>query len=258
MHALTPSIITVLFFTLVQLIYAQSPLKGNLHEKRFSGSLQRRHTTHLAKRFANARFTYYIVGLGACGHRNQPSDFIVALNSAQYGSGGHCGETITITYGGKSTQATVMDEATIPYSTLFVTRSLGLDFSEGLFSFFASTDLGTIYGEWVFGSSEEPKTTSTTPKSTSTPPPSPTTSKKPATSTTPPTTSSTTITTTTTTSKHSSTTSSVLSSSSSTTTTPSSSSVPSTSPTPTDDADALYQLGIALVQLGTFVEQIME
>ncbi len=76
MRALTPSIVTVLFFTLVQLISAQSHLNRNSHEKRFPGSLQRRHTTHLAKRFANARFTYYVVGLGACGHRNKPSDFV--------------------------------------------------------------------------------------------------------------------------------------------------------------------------------------
>ena len=76
MGALTPSIIAVLFFTLVQLISAQSHLSGNSHEKMFPGSLQRRHTTHLAKRFSNARLTYYIVGLGACGHTNQPSDFV--------------------------------------------------------------------------------------------------------------------------------------------------------------------------------------
>ncbi|KAI9448483.1 hypothetical protein H4582DRAFT_1766883, partial [Lactarius indigo] len=229
MRALTQSIVVVLFFTLVRLISAQSLLKGNSHEKRLSGSIQRRHTTHLAKRFANARFTYYVVGLGACGQYNKPSDFIVALNSAQFGGGQYCGKTITITYEGKSTQAVIMDEATIPSSALGCPGCpyAGLDFSEGLFTFFVSTSVGTIYGEWVFGSSEEPKPTSTTPKSTSTPPPSPTTSKKPATSTTSPTTSSTT--TTTTTSKLSSTTNSVPSGSSSTTTTTSSSSVSTTS-----------------------------
>ncbi|KAH9172139.1 RlpA-like double-psi beta-barrel-protein domain-containing protein-containing protein [Lactarius sanguifluus] len=229
MRALAQSIVTVLFFTLVQLISAQARLKGKSHEKRSPGSIQRRHTTHLAKRFANARFTYYVTGQGACGHYNKPSDFIVALNAAQYGDGGYCGKTITITYGGKSTQAVIVDECPgCPYA--------GLDFSEGLFSFFASTDLGTIYGEWVFGSSEESKPTSTTPKSTSTPQPSPTTTKKLATSTTSPITSSTTTTTTT---KLSSTTNSVPSSSSSTTMTTSSSSVSTTSPTPADDAEEI-------------------
>ncbi|KAH9041847.1 RlpA-like double-psi beta-barrel-protein domain-containing protein-containing protein [Lactarius hengduanensis] len=187
-------------------------------------------------------------GLGACGHSNKPSDFIVALNAPQYDGGDYCGMTITMTYGGKSTQAVIMDRcAGCPYGAL--------DLSQGLFSFFASTDLGTISGEWVFGSSEEPKTTSTTPKSTSTPQPSPTTTKQPATSTTPPITSSTT-----TTSKPSSTTNSVPSSSPSTTTTTtttSSSSVSTTSPTPADDAGALSQMALALVQLCTFVEEII-
>ena len=72
MRALTPSIIVVLFSTLVQLISAQL----HPHEKKFSGSLQRRHTTHLAKRFSQARLTYFAVGLGACGHTNKPSDFV--------------------------------------------------------------------------------------------------------------------------------------------------------------------------------------
>ncbi|KAH8999538.1 RlpA-like double-psi beta-barrel-protein domain-containing protein-containing protein [Lactarius akahatsu] len=242
MRALMQSIVTVLFFTLVQLISAQA---RKSHEKRSPGSIQRRHTTHLAKRFANARFTYYVDGTGACGHYNKPSDFIVALNAAQYGGGEYCGKTITMTYGGKSTQAVIVDRCPgCPYG--------GLDLSQGLFSFFASTDLGTIYGEWVFGSSEEPKPTSTTPTSTSTPQPSPTTTKKLATSTTSPITSSTT-----TTSKPSSTTNSVPSSSSSTTTTTLSSSVSTTSPTPGDDVDALSQMALALVQLCTFVEDII-
>ncbi|KAH9174805.1 plant expansin [Lactarius sanguifluus] len=136
MRALTHSIVTVLFFTLVQLISARSQLKRRSHEK----------TTHLAKRFNHARFTYYDVGLGTCGHYNKPNDFIVAINSAQYSNGDYCGSTITITYGGKSTQAVIMDECSgCPYA--------GLALSEGLFSFFASTDVGVIYGEWVFGSS---------------------------------------------------------------------------------------------------------
>ncbi|KAH9038556.1 RlpA-like double-psi beta-barrel-protein domain-containing protein-containing protein [Lactarius pseudohatsudake] len=134
----------VLFFALVRLISAQPQLKEKLHEK----------TTHLAKRFDNARFTYYDVGLGTCGHYNKPSDFVVAINSAQYGNGDYCGATITITYGGKSTQAVIVDEATIPSSALGCSGCpyAGLALSEGLFSFFASTDVGAIYGEWVFAS----------------------------------------------------------------------------------------------------------
>jgi hypothetical protein len=67
---------------------------------------------------------------GACGGTNSESDFvrtllipgstsdlglitrpqIVALNVAQWDGGAHCGEQITMTYGGKTTAATIVDE----------------------------------------------------------------------------------------------------------------------------------------------------
>ncbi|TFY73985.1 hypothetical protein EWM64_g10027, partial [Hericium alpestre] len=96
--------------------------------------------------FDNARLTYYDVGLGACGKSNVPSDFIVALNTPQFGSGypgPHCFEMITITYNGKSTQAQIMDECPgCPFG--------GLDLSRGLFDFFASEDLGVLSATWEF------------------------------------------------------------------------------------------------------------
>jgi len=50
---------------------------------------------------------------------------------------------ITISYGGKSTEATILDECPgCPYG--------GLDLSQGLFEFFAPTSAGVIYGEWSF------------------------------------------------------------------------------------------------------------
>ncbi|TFY78372.1 hypothetical protein EWM64_g5642 [Hericium alpestre] len=51
------------------------------HGRRHPG-VSRVEARGLEKRFDNARFTYYADGLGACGKSNQPSDFIVALNSA--------------------------------------------------------------------------------------------------------------------------------------------------------------------------------
>ena len=36
----------------------------------------------LERRVDNARFTYYDVGLGACGKTNQPSDFVRAARAA--------------------------------------------------------------------------------------------------------------------------------------------------------------------------------
>ncbi|KAG2756959.1 hypothetical protein P692DRAFT_20825452 [Suillus brevipes Sb2] len=96
--------------------------------------------------FDNSRFTFYDVGLGACGQSNSPDDFIVALNVAQYGGGypgPHCFKSITILYGGKTAQATVMDKCMgCPYG--------GLDFSTGLFDYFAAESDGVLYGSWWF------------------------------------------------------------------------------------------------------------
>ncbi len=51
------------------------------------------------------------------------------MNSIQFNNN-LCGQTITISYGGKSTQASVQDECP-------GCPDQGLDLSEGLFSFFA-------------------------------------------------------------------------------------------------------------------------
>jgi len=147
-------------------------------------------STHLQKRFDNSRWTFYDVGQGACGQVNVASDFIVALNSDQFGSGypgPYCFQQITMTYNGQTTTATIMDECPgCPYG--------GLDLSRGLFDFFAPESAGVIYGTWNFVGANQPAasptTTSTTPAwtpttttqqapsptTTSTPQPSPTTS----------------------------------------------------------------------------------
>ncbi|KAF9017789.1 hypothetical protein BDZ89DRAFT_1074540 [Hymenopellis radicata] len=105
----------------------------------------------LAKRFDGARWSYYDVGNGACGSNNVASDFIVALNTPQYGDGSpgpNCFKTITMTYNGKTTQATIMDHCPGCPDT-------GLDLSRGLFDFFASEDTGIIYGTWYFNDGGE-------------------------------------------------------------------------------------------------------
>ncbi|KAF9009390.1 RlpA-like double-psi beta-barrel-protein domain-containing protein-containing protein [Cyathus striatus] len=111
--------------------------------KRASGDV------HIYKRFSSARWSFYDVGLGACGQYNVESDFIVALNTDQYGSGypgPNCFKTITMSYGGKTTTATIMDQCPgCPYG--------GLDLSRGLFKFFAAESVGIIYGEWSFSDS---------------------------------------------------------------------------------------------------------
>lgn len=128
----------------------------------------------LVKRFDGARFTFYDAGLGACGKVNSNRDFIVAMNSAQFAGGAHCFQTITITVNGKSTSAQVTDECPgCPFA--------GLDFSRGLFDFFASESAGVLQGSWTFGGGAPVKTT----KSTYTPPPK--TSENPKPTSTPPT-----------------------------------------------------------------------
>ncbi|OSX64925.1 hypothetical protein POSPLADRAFT_1114052, partial [Postia placenta MAD-698-R-SB12] len=102
----------------------------------------------LARRqsYSNARFTYYSVGMGACGQESQPSDFIVALDTALYGDGypgPQCFKSITITANGKTTTATIMDECP-------GCPSGGLDMSEGLFQFFADLSVGVLYGTWYY------------------------------------------------------------------------------------------------------------
>ncbi|MGP9019361.1 RlpA-like double-psi beta-barrel domain-containing protein [Streptomyces sp. BR1] len=96
--------------------------------------------------FSHARATFYSTGMGACGITNNDGDFIVALNSAQFGSGfpsAQCGKKIKITYKGKSATATITDECPgCPYA--------GLDMSPALFSHFENQDKGTIYVDWKF------------------------------------------------------------------------------------------------------------
>jgi len=191
------------FFTLTALAALAAPIASALH---IGNSNHHRDIAHRApgemhvydKRFSNTRFTYYDVGLGACGKYNVASDFIVALNSAQFGGGypgPHCFQTITISYGGKSTQATIMDECPgCPYG--------GLDLSRGLFDFFASESMGVLYGSWNFnggsggGGGGDPPPHTTTHKTTHyDPPPTSTWTPKSTTKTThtytPPTTTST-------------------------------------------------------------------
>ncbi|WAR56158.1 hypothetical protein PtB15_7B3 [Puccinia triticina] len=84
------------------------------------------------------RATFYDPGLGACGQTNGPGDFIVALNQAQYTANKWCNKKIKIFFGGKSTEATIVDECPgCPEN--------GLDMSPSLFEFFASKDVGVFY-----------------------------------------------------------------------------------------------------------------
>jgi len=229
---------TLLRFSLLSL--AALPLAWAEHQPHsFSKrhhEISKRAPSVLEKRaFSPARFTFYSTGLGACGDYNSDSDFIVALNSDQYGSGypgPECNKQIIMSYNGKTTTATIKDECPgCPYA--------GLDLSPGLFSFFAPQSEGVLYGSWYYadgsgggGGGSSPSTTSTwvEPTTSTTHTTTRTTSSTPA--YTPPSTTSTTHsktkTSTTTSSTHTST-SKTSTSTTSTSTSHSSSSVASSS-----------------------------
>lgn len=165
------SVTLAAFFAFFEVVKCGDNMHGSPWSRRHTpnadvAAVQR--NTALEKRFDGVRLTNYAAGLGACGVVNVASDFIVALNVAQFDNGAHCFETITLTVNGKVTQATIMDECiACPFG--------GLDLTTGLFGFFGPISLGVLTGSWVFGGAAPTSTKSTpTPVSTSTyqPPPS--------------------------------------------------------------------------------------
>ncbi|KAH7909920.1 plant expansin [Hygrophoropsis aurantiaca] len=95
------------------------------------------------KRYSDARMTYFADGLGACGITNTADQYVGAFLLRQYGTGGYCLDMITISYGGKTAQAQIVDRC--PGCPEY-----GLDLSEGLFEYFAPITTGVIYGDWSF------------------------------------------------------------------------------------------------------------
>lgn len=79
-------------------------------------------------------------GLGACGQYSSDSDFIVALNAPQYGSGypgPECFKQVQISANGKTATATIMD--------LCPGCGYGdLDMSPALFNHFADPSVGVF------------------------------------------------------------------------------------------------------------------
>ncbi|KAG9105404.1 hypothetical protein FRC07_009311 [Ceratobasidium sp. 392] len=109
-----------------------------------------------------------------CGIYNNPSDKIVALNSAQFGGGypgPNCFKGITICKGSNCHYAQITDECpTCDYGSL--------DLSQSLFEQFASTDDGIFQMTWTFND-DKPETTEKPdpPKTTKKPDPPETTEK---------------------------------------------------------------------------------
>ncbi|KAK6907905.1 hypothetical protein L486_05827 [Kwoniella mangroviensis CBS 10435] len=90
--------------------------------------------------------TYYAAGLGACGWTNSGSDYVVAVNSAQY-DGSKCGSKLWVWNPATSTIAfpTVADECPS-------CNSGDLDMSEGLFGHLTNNnfDLGVFEMQWGY------------------------------------------------------------------------------------------------------------
>ncbi|KAI0086315.1 RlpA-like double-psi beta-barrel-protein domain-containing protein-containing protein [Irpex rosettiformis] len=177
--------------TLVQAAVLSLALPFAAHGAKHEGSLARRHhnlALQARGEFDNARFTFYDVGLGACGLFNSPSDFIVALNSVQFDeSSGYpaknCFRMVTIEVNGKTAQAQITDECP-------GCPDRGLDFSRGLFDHFASEDAGVLNGKWWFNddapAAPAPPKPTPTPPPPPPPPPKPTPTPEPTTTWTPP------------------------------------------------------------------------
>ncbi|KAJ7573848.1 hypothetical protein C8J56DRAFT_1173315 [Mycena floridula] len=136
----------------------------NAPVKRVKGS--ENSTLSLVKRdtFENKEMTWYPTDTGAdacTGKNHQDSDWYVAMGSAQFGDGSACcGKQLWITYNGKSTVTTCVDECTS------CPQWGQIDLTKGLFEFFTNGDLniGTIYGSWSYvgsGDNDEPAPTTT-------------------------------------------------------------------------------------------------
>lgn len=102
--------------------------------------------SNLTGRLFHGRFTFYDVGLGACGKYSKATDYVVALNAHQYG-GGYPGPNyfrpIHVTYGGQTADAVIVDLCP-------ECPDGALDLSRGLFDHFANEEEGVVYGQWWF------------------------------------------------------------------------------------------------------------
>ncbi|KAJ7142617.1 RlpA-like double-psi beta-barrel-protein domain-containing protein-containing protein, partial [Mycena epipterygia] len=89
--------------------------------------------------------TFFIPGgaFGACGHPIQNTDFAVALSSANYAGGAHCGQDVTVQFNGRSIVVVVADLCP-------GCAADGIDLTEGAFEALADTSVGVIQVNWAF------------------------------------------------------------------------------------------------------------
>ncbi|KAI0689118.1 hypothetical protein BC835DRAFT_1418749 [Cytidiella melzeri] len=127
-------------------------------------------TSGLDKRVGGVRFSYYnpeqTGAEVACGGHYTSSDYVAALNSAQWDNGALCGKTLDVHWGGKSVTITLVDECASGC------LENGLDLTPAVFTALSgSLDAGYLYdGSWevagaVPSTSATPSPTTTKPKS---------------------------------------------------------------------------------------------
>ncbi|KAI1108228.1 RlpA-like double-psi beta-barrel-protein domain-containing protein-containing protein [Nemania sp. NC0429] len=85
--------------------------------------------------------TFYQPGLGACGETNADGEAVVAMSPSQYD--GSCGKTITITKGGKTAKAKVVDKCP-------ACASGSIDVSSTVFQSLADLSVGRTTVSWSF------------------------------------------------------------------------------------------------------------
>ncbi|EDR03591.1 expansin family protein [Laccaria bicolor S238N-H82] len=80
--------------------------------------------------------------IGTCGVAIQNSDFSVALDKPQFGTGGLCGRKVKVSYGKKSAIVTVADKCP--------TCVGGIGLTPAAFKYFAPLEKGTFEATWEF------------------------------------------------------------------------------------------------------------
>uniref|UniRef100_A0A0S1MIW2 RlpA-like protein double-psi beta-barrel domain-containing protein n=1 Tax=Phakopsora pachyrhizi TaxID=170000 RepID=A0A0S1MIW2_PHAPC len=96
----------------------------------------------IQKRYSG-KATWFIPDTGACGDKNSESDYIVAMNQAQYNGGSNCHKTVNIKNqaNGKSVTAKVTDKCPgCSYGSL--------DLSPSTFKALGSLDTGVLPINW--------------------------------------------------------------------------------------------------------------
>jgi len=90
--------------------------------------------------------TYFYQGgnPGNCGQYHSDSDYLVALQTSTYAGGSHCGQYITVSYGGKSIKALVADSCPSCGS------SSDIDLSVAAFQALGSLSQGVLSVKWSF------------------------------------------------------------------------------------------------------------